>query len=113
MPQNLSDPFSLGTVIVVNDGGGIGTDSATANAATHLQDAGWTVNIMSPNDFINSDAQFNGIILGGHGDANQSGAISVQTLESVLIGREASWMWQLHSLVMATTFFQLYRKMVM
>jgi RHS repeat-associated protein len=84
MPQNLSDPFSLGTVIVVNDGGGIGTDSATANAATHLQDAGWTVNIMSPNDFINSDAQFNGIILGGHGDANQSGAISVQTLESVL-----------------------------
>src|ERR1022692_388846 len=88
-PVNCIDPSGLKTVLVVRDGGGIGSEGAGKSAASHLVNAGWTARFMTSDDFSQVTGQgandhFDGIITAGHGDETLSAGVSREMLENIL-----------------------------
>ncbi|MGH7990242.1 MAG: hypothetical protein ACREDS_08665, partial [Limisphaerales bacterium] len=84
-PADRVDPLGEQSVYVITDAENPGfKDKSSANkVASHLQAVGWTVIDAQPEDFIKAKTSFNGVILSGHGDENQSAAIDIDVLESV------------------------------
>jgi hypothetical protein len=83
-PINKIDSVGLATVVVITDGGGIGSSWAAGRAAQQLGNAGWTVVNMTPNEFINNDNPIDGLIMAGHGTETMSTSLDLDVLKSAL-----------------------------